>query len=63
MEKDGAPEDKFEGWGRGRGLGVCRRPSKTGKSKGNVRSHRDPERSRKGTNLGVDGTWRQKLEA
>lgn len=45
-----------------RGAG-CRGPSKTGKSKGNMRSHRHPERSRKGTNLGVDGTGRQKLEA
>lgn len=28
-----------------------------------MRSHRDPERSREETDLGLDGTGRQKLEA
>ena len=32
---------------------------KTYRSKGNMRSHRDPERSIEGTDLGADGTGRQ----
>lgn len=45
------------------GLGGARGSGKTRKSKGNRRSHRDPERFREDIGLGVDYTGRQKLEA